>query len=89
MHDVFDYVTAVFFGLAFLAGVFFAVMSVNASGKADFCYVYQQQSYGPQRFVLEAHRPWRPDAVVGVYTTEWQVVEVAKSMNCKLFTETK
>lgn len=77
-------------GVAILFSVLgFGLMlkSISVSGQADFCYLYMKDTYGPVQYVLEAHRPWREDKIIGVYNSILEPVAIAAGMECPLFTK--
>lgn len=71
-------------------GMFFFVMCAKADGKSDFCYVGTAGSDrgASQLYEATAHRPWRPDVVIGYATTLDGAVQMAKTAGCtKLYTQ--
>ena len=65
--------------------VYAIVESVRSNGDVDYCYfeMWSPTQMAPQ-WQLYAHRPWRPDRMMGVYPTPEDARRAADTMSCKL-----
>jgi hypothetical protein len=73
--------------LALLIGVFVLlpiVKSARASGVADYCYVEGGVAGGESHFTVFAHRPWRPDRMLGFARSMESAVGMARHIGCEV-----
>lgn len=85
--DTFDKIASAIFGVLLAIGLIAVTASLASSGRADFCYLRAVDGPGSTRYILEAHRPWRPDMIIGVYDNILEPATISVGMACPLFTQ--
>lgn len=83
--DAGDWCAGVFGMLLFALAVMSLVCLSNvikADGRVDHCYIefYNQSQVMPGTYVVNGHRPWRPDVVLGHADTPEQARDLLKNV---------
>lgn len=75
------FVAVLFVGLAFYA----ILQSIKSNGETDYCYIqmWSPPQMAPQ-YQLWAHRPWREDRNLGVYSSVDEATKATIAIGCKL-----